>query len=287
MSTQIDLLKKYGLPIRGHSGQHLLIDPNTQRKIVDALDPQPNDKILEIGPGLGALTYEILRRGANVLAVEKDERFIEILRGEAGKDYRGRLEVLNQDILKFKLDSLKGKEKWKVISNLPYYITAPILFHLIESRQKFSKAVFTMQKEVAERLVAAPGSKDYGRLTLGVRYSADVRLLFDISKTCFTPKPEVDSSVVELVFHPQSKIPEGTNEKFLFDLIQIAFNQRRKTLFHVLSHEPRFKTITREQWTGLFAELGFEPKIRGEQLLLKDYMALAKELEAMAPQLFL
>ncbi len=280
MSTQIALLKKYGLPIRGHSGQHLLIDPNTQRKIVDCLDPGPKDRVLEIGPGLGALTEEILNRGSKVWAVEKDPRFVEILKGEFGKDFKGRLEIIQQDILKLKLDEWppsKGKGQWKVISNLPYYITAPILFYLIGYRKLISKALLTMQKEVAARLLAPPGSKDYGRLTLAVRYAADIHHFFDISPACFTPRPEVDSSVIELIFHTDSQIPKTVDESFLFHLIQVAFSQRRKTLLHLLVRDPALK-VERSNLVKIFETLGFALSVRGESLLLKDYFALAEYL---------
>ena len=228
MSTQVDLLKKYGLPIRGFVGQHLLIDPNIQKKIVEGLDPQPGDLILEIGPGLGALTGELLKRDLNVWTVEKDDRFVEILQKEYGTFAKDRFHILHQDILKINLESdifSKKKGTWKVISNLPYYITAPILFHLIEHRQRIQCAVLTMQREVARRLVAAPGSKDYGRLTLGVRYSADVQHLFDIPPNCFTPKPQVHSSAVKLTFHQSSQKPKDIDETLLFYVIKIVFSR--------------------------------------------------------------
>ncbi|HXV28297.1 MAG TPA: 16S rRNA (adenine(1518)-N(6)/adenine(1519)-N(6))-dimethyltransferase RsmA, partial [bacterium] len=282
MSTQIALLKKYGLPIRGNSGQHLLIDPNIQRKIVDCLDLEPRDKVLEIGPGLGALTEEMLSRGAKVWAVEKDQRFVEILKGEFAKEFKGRLEIIHKDILKLKWEEgafSKIKGKWKVISNLPYYITAPILFYLIDVRRFISKAVLTMQKEVADRLLAAPGSKDYGRLTLAVRYAADVRHLFDISPTCFTPQPKVDSSVLELVFHEGFQMPKNVNEDFLFYLIRLAFSQRRKTLLHILAHDPKIKK-KRSQLMEVLESVGLSPSVRGESLLLKDYFSLAEKLSS-------
>jgi len=280
MSTQIALLKKYGLPIRGYSGQHLLIDPNMQRKMVDALNPSPKDKVLEIGPGLGALTEELLKRGSKVWAVEKDARFVEVLKGEFGQDYKDQLEIVHKDILKVHLDRWgpsKKKPLWAVISNLPYYITAPILFHLIHYRKYIAKAVLTMQKEVAQRIIASPGTKDYGRLSLAIRYAANARHLFDISPGCFTPKPEVDSSVLELVFHPASRMPKHINETFLFELIRISFGQRRKTLFHVLAHEPVIG-LGKEELLHVFKTLEWETSVRAESLLLKDFLALAEKL---------
>ncbi len=276
MSTQIALLKKYGLPIRGHVGQHLLIDPNMQHKIVQALDPQAEEPILEIGPGLGALTLPLLQAGCRVWAIEKDARFVEILQGELGTDYRKRLTILNGDVLEIPLDKWQGRSErpWKVVSNLPYYITAPVLFHVLRYRRVFSKGIFMMQKEVAKRLVAMPGSKDYGRLTLAVRYAADVRHLFDVSPACFTPRPAVNSSVVELSMHPESRIPSDVPEKMLFYLIKVAFGQRRKTLLSILAHDPHLKT-DKNVLADLFEKLGFKKTIRGEDLLLKDFLELS------------
>ncbi|MDD5217201.1 MAG: 16S rRNA (adenine(1518)-N(6)/adenine(1519)-N(6))-dimethyltransferase RsmA [Candidatus Omnitrophica bacterium] len=281
MSTQIELLKKYGLSVRGYLGQHILIDPNIQKKIVDALDPGPKDLVLEIGPGLGALTEQILKRGSKVWAVEKDPRFAEILKGELGPAYKQQLQVIHNDILDVKLERLlprKQKASWKVISNLPYYITAPILLHVLSYRKIVTHAIFTMQKEVANRLKATPGTKDYGRLSLAVRYAADVHYLFDIPPTCFAPPPEVNSSAVELVFHTGSQMPEEIDEGFLFYLIQLAFSARRKTLLHHLCHDPKIRRDRREL-LDVLKKLGLPEKVRGEDLLLKDFFALASELE--------
>ena len=295
MATQIELLKKHRLPIRGIMGQHLLIDPNMQRKIVDFLAPGPKDKVLEIGPGLGARTGEILKRGVSVIAIEKDERFIPVLEeefrvyGKKFKLFRGdiletNLRVILRAILKDSSAALRvtregeGRSQLKVISNLPYYITAPILLKLIEARKLFSEAVLTMQKEVAQRLIAFPGTKHYGRLTLAVRYGAEVEHGFDIPKTCFTPAPEVDSSVVRLIFHKGPALLKSAEEKSLFNLIRIAFSQRRKTLLRVLSGERSLGT-DRPRILEIFKSLGLSEKVRGEELLLKDFMALAAQLK--------
>lgn len=292
-TTQIALLKKYGLPVRGTSGQHLLIDPNIQRKIVELVDPKAGERILEIGPGLGALTAEILPAGSRVIAVEKDRRFCEILEGELGGDYRGKLFIENADVLRTNLEgllrrfqSLQGAPKGrrspdarvKIVSNLPYYITTPVLFWLIEQRSRIERAVLMMQREVANRLLAQPGNKDYGRLTLGVRYFAEVTRAFDVSKKCFTPVPEVDSSVVMLDFHPPSKLPKGLKEDFLFSLIRTAFAARRKTLLHQLVHDPKIGK-SREELAAVLRGLGIPEKARGETLLLKDFIALAASLQ--------
>lgn len=302
--TQIALLKKYGLAVRGLSGQHLLIDPNIQRKIVELVAPKPKEWILEIGPGIGALTAELLAAGARVIAVEKDKRFCEILEGELGNDYKGKLWIKNADILKTDLGkvlaravgaALRGRPssgttgrhggrplQVKVVSNLPYYITSPVLFWLIDNRAYVERAVLTMQREVANRLLAQPGDKDYSRLTLGVRYYAEVHRAFDVSRNSFTPKPEVDSSVVTLDFHPASRLPKGIDEKFFFHVIQIAFAARRKTLVHQLAKDKRIGK-SREEIVAVLRRLGIPEKTRGENLLLKDFMALATSLGTNPP----
>ena len=282
MPTQIELLKKYGLSVRGRSGQHLLIDPNVQRKIVDLLDPGPADTVLEIGPGLGALTGEILGRGAKVWAVEKDGQFARILEREWSDYVPAKLKIVSGDILEFDIKKMvpkkKGKCLIKVISNLPYYITTPAIFHLIHYRGLIERAVLTMQKDVADRLLASPGTRDYGRLTLGVRYAAEVRHGFDIPPSCFTPQPDVDSSVLHLTFFPEAKLPKGVDEPFLFYLIRVAFGQRRKTLLHILTRDPKIN-LERGPILKIFEALGFAPRVRGEELLLKDYFALAERFQ--------
>jgi len=289
-TTQIALLKKYGLPVRGVSGQHLLVDPNIQRKIVEVLNPRPKEWILEIGPGLGALTAAILAEGALVVAVEKDRRFCEILEGELGAEYEGRFWVENEDILKsdpkkllarFRQATKKAAQKpskAKVVSNLPYYITAPVLFWLVDHRAQIEKAVLMMQREVADRLLAQPGDKDYSRLTLGVRYYADVHRAFNVSRHCFTPVPKVDSSVVTLEFHPASTFPKGIDEKFLFHVIQVAFGARRKTLLNRLSHDSQIGR-SREELVKILKDLGIPETARGEDLLLKDFISLTERLQ--------
>lgn len=275
MPTQVELLKKYNLPIRGQMGQHLLIDPNMQKKIVDLLGIQPGELILEIGPGLGALTGEVLSRGGKILAIEKDERFLRVLNDEWGTE--GMLEVLHQDVLEFDFGAIKkkiGKQKQiKVMSNLPYYITAPIIFFLIENKEWISKAVLMMQKEVADRILASPGGKEYGRLTLGVGYAAEVRHALNVPAGCFTPRPEVNSSVLEMVFRSKSELLASETEKKVFALIDLAFSQRRKTLLSLLNHHPQMKS---ESWVRVFEACGFKPTVRGEELFFKDFLKLAQ-----------
>jgi len=239
MLTQIELLKKYGLRIRGHLGQHLLMDPNTIRKIVDALDLQTGDRVFEIGPGLGAVTHEVLKRGFPLLAVETDKKFVEILTRELLPEYPDHFKLVQGDILKS--DPTKMIRAWvgsgakvKVIGNLPYYISTPILFHLIEHAKVFSTAVLMLQKEVAARLTAQAGDEDYGRLSVTSRLYGKTEFLFDVSPKCFLPPPEVTSRVVRFSFHD---VPIRGHEKFLLEVIRVAFSQRRKTLLSLLTHQ--------------------------------------------------
>ena len=303
-STQIALLKKYDLAVRGFIGQNLLVDPNVQRNIVEVVDPRPDEWILEIGPGLGALTAQILSAGARVIAVEKDKRFCEILQGELGADYKGKLLIENADVLKTDLGKLlkrvsslrgapKGRRsnlkskiasasskmlprndgKIKVVSNLPYYITSPALFWLIENRSSIEKSVLMMQREVAKRIMAQPGDKDYSRLTLGIRYYADVHRAFEVSRNCFTPKPDVDSTVVVLDFYPPSKLPKGLDEELFFHIVKTAFGARRKTLLNRLTRDSRIGK-SREELLRVLNQLSIPENARAEDLLLKDFMTL-------------
>jgi 16S rRNA (adenine1518-N6/adenine1519-N6)-dimethyltransferase len=279
MSTQIDLLKKYGIAVRGHIGQHLLIDPNLQRKTVECLELQSSDKVLEIGPGLGALTTHLLGRCERFVAVEKDPQFVEVLKKEHPEFSDKKNALIHSDILEFDFKELgsPGKSKWKVISNLPYYITAPILFHLLDHRALFSKMVFTMQKEVGDRLLASPGSKDYGRLTLALRYTATVRHAFDVPPSCFTPQPAVGSSVVVLDMIPESSLSAAEEER-LFGLIKTAFSQRRKMFLSLLASDRKIGK-SREELQKAFEECRIPLKARGEELLLKDYLQLLERLK--------
>ena len=278
--TQIDLLKKYRLPVRGFSGQNFLIDPNIQKKIVDLLGDVENQKILEIGPGLGALTFELLERGAKVFAVEKDPRFVEVLEKELQPFLGKNLVLITGDFLKTDIEKIPGlfnkkKEKIRIIGNLPYYITTPILFRLVEESERIEQCVLTLQKEVAGRLTAQPGSKAYSRLSLAFRFYSDVVHCFDIPASCFTPVPEVGSSTIRMSFHADRELPSKALQDFMFEVIALAFSQRRKTLMHLLRGWRRIN-ISREELEGIFKELGFAGMIRGEEILLKDYLSLAE-----------
>ncbi len=299
MLTQIELLKKYNLRIRGHLGQHLLMDPNTIRKIVDALDLRPGERVLEIGPGLGAVTREVLGRGFPLLAVETDPKFVDILTRELLPEHPDRFQLIHADILKTNLTELLAPRatghgprdpfacpcpdgrvpKIKVIGNLPYYISTPILFHLVEHAKVFSSAVLMLQKEVAARLTAKAGEKDYGRLSVTGKLYGDTEFLFDVSPKCFLPPPEVMSRVIRYDFKSSVGVK---NEAFLLEVVRIAFSQRRKTLLALFTQalKPR---RNREELEALFGKLGFPPKLRGETLSLEQFLRLAEALDPQNP----
>lgn len=275
--TQVDLLKKYGLSVRGKLGQHILIDANVCRKIVEALHLTAKDEVLEIGPGLGALTGELLASGARVTAVEKDPRFAAVLEEELKPKYGDRFQLVCEDFLEFDFSRYGGTpdRKTKVISNLPYYVTAPILFRLFEQEHFFSQAVLMMQKEVARRLIARPGTKDYGRLSVACQYFSQLRHVRDVPPSCFTPRPQVDSSVVELHFIPQAQRLAPARQERLFELVRTAFSQRRKTLAHLLARDPQVGK-SRDEIDRLLDSLGFVRGVRGEALSLDQFKALSE-----------
>ncbi len=271
---QIQLLRKYSIRLQKVRGQNFLIDENIQRKIVESLELAKSDCVLEIGAGLGALTEGLVQTGAKVYAVEKDKRFADILAEELAQ--YANLCLLNDNILKLDFSRLlkhsvpSAKKKWKVAGNLPYFITSPILFHLIDQRKAIDFAMVMVQKEVAERLLAQPGTKSYGRLTLAFRYHADVSHVLDVSRRSFSPVPAVDSSVVKIVFH--EKGVAGLDETLLFKIIQAAFSMRRKNILNCLSNSTL--DISRDQWKEILAALKIPENKRAEELLLKDYLDL-------------
>jgi 16S rRNA (adenine1518-N6/adenine1519-N6)-dimethyltransferase len=285
MTTQIDLIKKHGLQIRGHLGQHILIDSNIARKIVGLLDLKAGDVVLEIGPGLGALTWHLLEYPVHLTAVEKDEKILEILRLEVaqrkhpgGQKFAAQVSWVRQDFLDFDFRvhfKLPAKKKIKVISNLPYYITAPILLKLTAQCVSISRAVLMMQKEVAQRLFARCDTKDYGRLSIAVQYFSAVTHAFDVPPSCFTPRPKVDSSVVVLEFHGKRPL-SLEREKQFFDLVKLAFSQRRKVFSGLLAHSQWVNS--REKAVEVLSACGISPEARGENLSLKDFMLLTETL---------
>lgn len=240
--SQIALLKKYGLRLRKSLGQHILTDDNVAGKITDALELQGNEGVIEIGPGLGALTLRLAPRAKRVVAIEIDRRFASTLRGELeAADRADNVEIVEDNILKVDLAGITRTHRdvatWKLVGNLPYYITTAILIMLVEARDQFSSVIVTVQEEFAKRLVAAPGSKDYSSLSIYVQYRFKPEILFTVKPTSFFPRPDVRSAVVRLKVLDRSDL-RIEDEGLFFQTIRAAFGQRRKTLRRSLRQIP-------------------------------------------------
>ena len=275
--TQIALLKKYKIPVRGQSGQHLLIDPNLQKKLTDFLHVSSEKSVLEIGPGLGALTAHLLGRGVKVIAVEKDARFVEILNDAfAGEVERGLLTLICEDVLDADIDELIKKYQIRhVISNLPYYITSPVFFKIFKECDHLDEAVFMMQAEVAERLLAKSGSKTYGRLAIMSQYFAEVKHVCDVPPRCFAPPPDVNSTVLHFDFTKGLRLEFLLQPEKLEAFIKLAFSQRRKAFLSVLKKQQPFGK-TAEEWKDVFLHEGIEALMRPEQIEIRAFLELAR-----------
>ncbi len=267
------LFKKYDFRPKKRWGQNFLIDENIKRKIIKAADLQKDDTVIEIGSGFGVLTEDFLKETKRVIAVEKDRRLAEVLR-ERFKDFSN-LEIVNADILQIDFRNLKLSKKTKVIGNLPYYITTPIIFHLFERREIIDFILITVQKEVGERLTANPGNKDYGILSVKTKFFSQPKIIFNIPAKCFFPVPNVHSCLVKLDIYKEKKY-SVQDEKSFFKIIEAAFSQRRKTILNCLvSNFSLSKSLGKE----LLRDAGIDFKRRGETLSLEEFVGLNKSIE--------
>lgn len=258
-------------------GQNFLIDPNLQRKIVDALGAGPDDEVLEVGPGRGALTRHLAGAVRRLVAVELDDRLADELRREVGREPG--VEIVQGDVLEMRLDELiEDPARAKVLGNLPYNITSPLLFWLLERRPRPARIVVMVQREVADRIVAAPGSKTYGALSIGVRAPAEVERLFHVSRQAFRPVPGVDSTVIEIV--PRRPPPlEPAEEADLRTLVRAAFSWRRKQLQKTLRSAESFG-LDRRTLSEVERETGIELTRRPESLSPEDFIRVARAIRA-------
>ncbi len=247
-------------------GQNFLKDPHYLKKIVDAANIGPADQVLEIGPGLGHLTRELAARAGRLLAIELDERLIERLRS----DFAGasNVTIVHGDALEYPFETLEGR--WKVVANLPYYISTPIIQRLIRFREKFTTLTLMLQKEVAERVAAPPGGKEYGYLSVLVQFYTAPRVEFTVPAGAFTPAPEVDSAVMTLRVRERPAAPVR-DEDFLIVVVKAAFSQRRKTLRNALKK----LGLSGEVMDRLHAAIGIDPGRRAETLSVEDFCRLA------------
>ncbi|MEK6678423.1 MAG: 16S rRNA (adenine(1518)-N(6)/adenine(1519)-N(6))-dimethyltransferase RsmA [Nitrospirota bacterium] len=253
-------------------GQHFLTDINIARDIVDAANISKDDIVVEIGPGNGILTRLLAGRAKKVIAIEIDERLIDKLRDEFGSF--NNIEIIAKDALQFPFNEIEGR--FKVAANLPYYITTPIIFHLLESRDRIISMTLMMQREVAERIVAAPGGKDYGVLSIAVQFYAEPALNFIVPSSAFFPKPKVESAVVSFRILDKRRV-EVLDEGFFFKVVRAAFSQRRKTLRNAL-RSANLPMITDDALDSAFTKTGIDPKRRGETLSIAEFAKLADTL---------
>jgi 16S rRNA (adenine1518-N6/adenine1519-N6)-dimethyltransferase len=251
-------------------GQNFLVDKNLQEKMLRAARITPKDTVLEIGPGLGALTEELLKRAKKVFVVEKDKGFCAFLKESFAQAEN--LEIICADILEVEFAKII-KEKALVIGNLPYYITTPIITKLIEKERKLISAIFvTVQKELGERLIAVPGGKDYGAITCLVQFFTQPEMLFSIPAAAFYPQPKVESCFLKMQFYHQPKVKVGS-EALFFQLVRAAFNQRRKNILNALAAKWERKTVLQA-----LAKAGIDLRKRAEQLSLEDFARIEKGL---------
>lgn len=275
------VLAHYGIRARKKYGQNFLTDGRIVRGIVEAAEITNEDCVLEIGPGIGTMTQYLSEAAGKVVCVEIDETLRPVL-AQTLEDCDN-VEILWQDILKTDLKELSDRyndgKPLKVVANLPYYVTTPILMRLLEDKGRFESITVMVQKEVADRICAGPGSKEYGALSLAVQYYSSPDIVLKVPPACFMPRPAVESAVLHL--RAYEKPPVEADEEFMFALIRASFNQRRKTLANGLSHgfRCRGRGLTRAEVEEALTALGLTADVRGEKLSLEQFAALSRQLE--------
>lgn len=271
------MLKTRDLHFKKSLGQNFLTDKEVLSDIVKAADIKKDDFVLEIGPGPGVLTRELAKNASRVVAVELDRDIIELL-SENISDYDN-VEIINKDILKVDLEEISqkyfDKKSFKVIANLPYYITTPIVMKLLETDVKIESIVIMIQKEVAQRLTAEPGSKDFGAISLSVNYYADAHIVRIVPPEAFVPAPKVYSAVLKLSVLEKPRI-DVSDEKYLFKLIKASFSKRRKTFLNAISGESDLN-ISKDEAQLVLSELGFSDNLRGETLSLMQFAQISEK----------
>lgn len=267
-----EVFAKYGFRPLRRLGENYLIDSNIKDKIVSLASPSGSDTILEIGPGLGAITFDLAASGSRVYAVEKDRKAFYALKEIAGDKYPG-LTLIHDDILKFDIRLLRPPAKLRVVGNLPYYITTPIIEKLIENAALIDSALIMVQREVADRLMSGPGSREYSSLSCFVQYHTRAEYLHTVKRTSFFPVPEVDSSLIRLNMLEEPAV-RVKDEELFFRIIRGAFNQRRKTLINSLSRELALD-IPKKELSVILEEADVSPSARPESLSLADFARIA------------
>ncbi len=273
------ILQKYDFNFLKRFGQNFLVDENVLEKIVSAAGVDEDDVVLEVGPGIGTLTAELARRAAKVIAVEIDDRLIDILK-DTLKDLSN-VVIIHQDILKTDIpaliDEYKGDHRFKVVSNLPYYLTTPFIMRLLQRSLPIYSITVMIQKEVAERMQAEPGGKDYGALSLMVQYYTRPRIVAQVGPESFIPRPKVGSAVVYLERLPEPPV-QVNDPDLMFHIIRATFQKRRKTLLNSLTNTAEV-SFTRDEVTSAIDAMGLPPAVRGETLTLAQFAELTNILE--------
>ncbi len=274
------LMKKYGITANKKLGQNFLIDENVIDTIVNTSEISSDDLVIEIGPGLGTLTQKLLQKAGKVIAIELDERMISILKDRFFIYHN--FEIINEDVLKVDLNKLikENKEQFKlknakIVANLPYYITTPIIMKLLEERLDIESITVMIQKEVADRLTAIPGGKNSGAITYTVYYYATSEEVLTVPNNSFIPEPEVESEVIKLNLRKEPVIKVKDEKKF-FSLIKSAFMQRRKTLLNAIGNSGL--NTTKEQMEQILKELDIDTKVRGEALTIDQFAKISEKL---------
>ena len=275
----IEIIQKYNFDFQKKFGQNFLIDSHVLEKIIDAANITEDDFVLEIGPGIGTMTQYLSEHAREVMAVEIDHNLIPILKETlAGYD---NVEVLNEDILKVDIGKIAEKKNQgrpiKVVANLPYYITTPIIMGLFEKNVPMNSLTVMVQKEVAQRMQAGPGTKDYGALSLAVQFYAEPYIVANVPPNCFMPRPKVGSAVIRLTRYKDMPV-KVKNEQLMFSIIRASINQRRKTLQNVINNSSTLH-FSKEQVVDALDKMGLSPKIRGEALSLEQFARLSDLLE--------
>ncbi|WP_022766867.1 16S rRNA (adenine(1518)-N(6)/adenine(1519)-N(6))-dimethyltransferase RsmA [Butyrivibrio sp. XPD2006] len=275
-----EVLARYNMSAKKKFGQNFLIDGGVLEGIVEAAGVTAEDCVLEIGPGIGTLTQYLAEAAGRVVAVEIDKTLLPVL-ADTLSDYDN-VTVINEDVLKVDIDRIikeynEGRPI-KVVANLPYYITTPIIMKLFESGALIESITVMVQKEVADRMAAGPGNKDYGSLSLAVGFYAEANTVIDVPPSSFIPQPNVGSAVVKLTKYPEPKV-KVKDSKYLFEIIRTSFNQRRKTLSNSLSNNPSLG-VSRDKVTAALVEMGIDERARGETLTLEQFAELSDILQS-------
>ncbi|MBR5598081.1 MAG: 16S rRNA (adenine(1518)-N(6)/adenine(1519)-N(6))-dimethyltransferase RsmA [Lachnospiraceae bacterium] len=278
-SNTIEVLQKYNFNFQKKFGQNFLIDTHVLDKIIRESGVTKDDMVIEIGPGIGTMTQYLCENAREVVAIEIDKNLIPIL--EDTLSSYDNVTVINEDVLKVDIKKLaeekNGGRPVKVVANLPYYITTPIIMGLFESHVPIDSITIMVQKEVADRMQEGPGSKEYGALSLAVQYYAKPEIVANVPPNCFMPRPNVGSAVIRLTCHEKPPV-EVKDEAFMFNIIRASFNQRRKTLVNGLGNAG-FLPVTKEQVVEALDKMSLSPTIRGEALSLEQFATLSNLLK--------